>query len=81
MEIKADGSLLVAVAAETEAAAAEGVAQLKVDYEVLEPFVADHDLDLATEKGMTRPAGGGIELDEALGSQATTRTRISGKRR
>ena len=67
VEISADGTLLVAVAAENEAAAAEGVAQLKVEYEVLEAFVADDDLSAAEEKERTRRAGGGIELDEALG--------------
>lgn len=67
VEIQADGSLLVAVAAETEAAAAEGVAKLKVQYEVLEAFVADHDLAAAEAKKRTKPAGGGISLDSALG--------------
>ncbi len=67
VEIRADGTLLVAVAAETEAAAAEGVSKLDVKYELLEPFVADHDLEAAEAKDRTKRAGGGIELDEALG--------------
>lgn len=67
VEIRADGTLLVAVAAETEAAAAEGVAKLNVTYETLDPFVADHDLEAAEKLERTRRAGGGIELDEALG--------------
>ena len=67
VEIQADGTLLVAVAAESEAAAAEGVSKLNVKYEMLEPFVADHDLEAAESKGRTKKAGGGIELDEALG--------------
>ncbi len=67
VEIQADGTLLVAVAAESEAAAAEGVSKLKVEYEMLEPFVADYDLDAAEAKKRTKKAGGGIELDEALG--------------
>ncbi len=67
VEIQADGTLLVAVAAETEAAAAEGVSKLNVEYELLEPFVADHDLEAAESKKRTKKAGGGIELDEALG--------------
>lgn len=67
VEIQADGTLLVAVAAETEAAAAEGVAKLKVEYEMLEPFVDDHDLEAAQAKDRTKRAGGGIELDTALG--------------
>ena len=34
---------------------------------MLEPFVADHDLEAAEAKKRTKQAGGGIELDEALG--------------
>lgn len=67
VEIRADGTLLVAVAAETEAAAAEGVSELNVKYELLESFVNDHDLQAAEAKKRTKKAGGGIELDEALG--------------
>ena len=67
VEIQADGTLLVAVAAESEAAAAEGVSKLKVEYEMLEPFVADDDLEAAEANKRTKKAGGGIELDEALG--------------
>ncbi len=65
--IQADGTLLVAVAAESEAAAAEGVSKIKVQYDVLEPFVADHDLEAAEARKLTKRAGGGIQLDEALG--------------
>lgn len=67
VEIRADGTLLVAVAAETEAAAAEGVSKLNVKYELLDTFVADHDLEAAEAAKRTKRAGGGIELDEALG--------------
>ncbi|MCP4783661.1 MAG: xanthine dehydrogenase family protein molybdopterin-binding subunit [Fuerstiella sp.] len=67
VEIRADGTLLVAVAGETEAIAAEGVSKLKVKYELLESFVDDHDLQAAEAKKRTKKAGGGIELDEALG--------------
>lgn len=67
VEIRADGTLLVAVAAESEAAAAEGVSKLKVTYEMLPSFVADHDLEAAERADRTKRAGGGIELDEALG--------------
>ena len=67
VEIQTDGSLLVAVAAETEAAAAEGVSKLKVQYEMLESFVADNDLAAAEAMKRTKPAGGGISLDKALG--------------
>jgi xanthine dehydrogenase YagR molybdenum-binding subunit len=67
VEIRADGTLLMAVAAETEAAAAEGVSKLRVSYEVTPAFVDDHDLAAAEQKKRTKKAGGGIELDEALG--------------
>ena len=67
VEIRADGTLLMAVAAETEAAAAEAVSKLDVTYSLEEPFVADHDLEAAESKQRTKKAGGGIELDEALG--------------
>ncbi len=67
VEVQADGTLLVAVAAETDAAAAEGVSKLNVKYEMLEAFVDDHDLEAAESKKRTKRAGGGIELDEALG--------------
>lgn len=67
IEIRADGTLLVAVAAESDAAALEGVSKLKAQYELLESFTADHDLAAAEAKERTKRAGGGIELDEALG--------------
>jgi xanthine dehydrogenase YagR molybdenum-binding subunit len=67
VEVRADGTLLVAVAAESESAAAEGVARLNVKYEMLDSFVADHDLEAAEAAKRTKRAGGGIELDEALG--------------
>lgn len=67
LEIQADGTLLVAVAAETEAAAAEGAAAVEVEYELLDVFVADHDLSQAEQRERTKPVGGGIDLDESLG--------------
>ncbi len=67
IEIETDGQLLVAVAAETEAAAAEGVAKLKVKYEMLDVFVDDSNLEAAEAKGRTKKAGGNIELDTELG--------------
>jgi xanthine dehydrogenase YagR molybdenum-binding subunit len=70
VEIQADGTLLVAVAAETESAAAEGVSKLKVQYEMLDTFVADHDLAAAEAKMRTKAAGGGIALDQSLGEPA-----------
>lgn len=66
-EISWEGELIAAVAAETEAAAAEGVAAIKVEYEVLAPFIADDDLEAAEAAGMTRRAGGRIQLENEPG--------------
>lgn len=66
-EIQTQGALIAAVAAETEAAAAEGVAKLKVEYELLDVFVEDDNLAAAEQAGRTKRAGGGVELDEAHG--------------
>ncbi len=65
--IQTQGALIAAVAAETEAAAAEGVAKLKVEYDLLDVFVADDDLAAAEKAGRTKRAGGGVELDESHG--------------
>ena len=67
VEIQAVGTLLVAVAGETEAAAAEGVSKLNVTYEKLDVFADDTDLVAAEANNRTKAAGGGIELDESLG--------------
>ena len=67
VEILTQGALIAAVAAENEAAAAEGVAKLKVEYEMLDVLVDDSDLEAAEAKGRTKPAGFDIELDESLG--------------
>lgn len=65
--IQADGTLIAAVAGETEAAAAEGVSKLNVKYELLDVFVQDENLEAAEAASRARPVGGGIELDEELG--------------
>ena len=57
-EIEWQGELVAVVAAESDGAAAEGVANLKVEYEVLEFFVNDEDLAAAEKAGRTAPAGG-----------------------
>lgn len=57
-EIEWQGELLAVVAAETEAAAREGVAAVKLDLEPLEVFVADSDL-AAAEAAMRTVKGGG----------------------
>ena len=67
VEIQAQGTLIAAVAAESEAAAAEGVSKLKVKYEMLDVFVDDQNLEAAEAAKRTKPGGGAIELDEELG--------------
>lgn len=67
VEIQAAGTLIAAVAGETEAAAAEGVAKLKVKYDLMDVFVEDSNLDAAEAVSRTKPAGEAIELDEELG--------------
>lgn len=62
IEIRTQGELIAAVAAETEGAAREGVDQLKVEYEMLDVFVLDQDLAAAEAAGRTKRAGGKIEL-------------------
>lgn len=53
-EISWVGELLIVVAAETEGAAREGVKALKVDYEVLDSFSQDADIEAAEKAGRTR---------------------------
>ena len=48
------------MAAETEGAAAEGVAKLKVEYEMLASFTDDHDLAAAEARKRTQPGGGKV---------------------
>jgi len=57
-EIRWNGELIAVVAAESEAAASEGVANLKITYEQLDVFVEDSKLELAEKAGRTSPAGG-----------------------
>jgi xanthine dehydrogenase YagR molybdenum-binding subunit len=60
-EIEWQGELIAVVAAESEAAAAEGVHNLKVDYERLPVFVQDDNLEAAQAAGRTLPGGGKAE--------------------
>ena len=57
-EISWQGELLAVVAAESEGAAAEGVAKIKVDYEILDSFTNDEDLAAAQKAGRTAKGGG-----------------------
>ncbi|MEZ6113646.1 MAG: xanthine dehydrogenase family protein [Pirellulaceae bacterium] len=66
-EIKWDGELIAVVAAESEGAAAEGVAKLKVDYEVLPAFADSEDLAKAEELGRTTKGGGKVVTEKEPG--------------
>ncbi|QDU95088.1 xanthine dehydrogenase family protein molybdopterin-binding subunit [Lignipirellula cremea] len=66
-EIQTEGELIVAVAAESEGAAAEGVSKIKVQYEQLPVFADDDDLDAAIKAGRTKRAGGKITLEKEPG--------------
>jgi xanthine dehydrogenase YagR molybdenum-binding subunit len=67
VEIRAQGELIAAVAAESEAAAAEGLSKLKVDYELLDVFVAADDLEAAEKAGRTKAVGAQAELEKEPG--------------
>lgn len=58
LEIEWEGELLAVVAAESEAAAAEGVKAIKFDAEQLDVWTDDEDLEGAKAKGRTAKAGG-----------------------
>ena len=62
-EIQFQGDLIAAVAAETEGAASEGADKIKVDYELLDVYSQDEDLEAATQAGRTVKAGGKTELE------------------
>jgi xanthine dehydrogenase YagR molybdenum-binding subunit len=61
-EIQTQGDLIAVVAAETEGAAREGVSKIVADYELLDVFVNDEDLEAAEAAGRTKRAGGKVEL-------------------
>ncbi len=66
-EIEWEGELLAVVSAETEAAAAEGVAKIKLDFEPLDVFVDDEDLAGAEKAGRTSKGGGKVQLENEPG--------------
>jgi xanthine dehydrogenase YagR molybdenum-binding subunit len=67
-EVEFQGDLLVVVAAESEAAAREGVAAVKVEYELLPVFVQDADLAAAKAAGRTSPGGGRVQTEKDPGA-------------
>ena len=66
-EIHYQGELLVVVAAESEGAAIEGRANLKVQYEKLDVFVDDEDLAAAEAAGRTGRGGGKVVTEREPG--------------
>ncbi len=56
-EIRWQGDEIAIVAAETEAAAADALKLIDVEYEMLDVFVKDDDLEAAEEAGRTKGAG------------------------
>ena len=68
-EIQWQGDLVAVVAGETEGAVAEGLAAIKVQYEVLEPFAKDDDLEAAQKAKRTRRAGQSTKLENEPGDE------------
>lgn len=68
-EIHWQGDLIACVAAETEGAASEGLAALKIEYEMLDAFVQDEDLAAAQAAGRAKPAGGKVALEKEPGEE------------
>ncbi|HEV7223630.1 MAG TPA: xanthine dehydrogenase family protein molybdopterin-binding subunit, partial [Pirellulales bacterium] len=62
-EIRWQGDALAIVAADTEAAAAEALKTIKVEYEMLDVFVDDEDLAGAEKAGRATPAGNNTQWD------------------
>ncbi len=67
-EIEFQGDLLAIVAAETEGAAREGVAALKIEYEVLPSFTQDADLEAAKAAGRVSKGGGKVQTEKEPGA-------------
>jgi xanthine dehydrogenase YagR molybdenum-binding subunit len=66
-EIEWQGELLAVVAAESEGAAAEGVAAIKVEYEKLPVFVEEENLEGAKAAKRTFPGGNKTQTEKVAG--------------
>lgn len=66
-EIQWRGELMALVAAETEGAAAEGVAAIQYQLEPLDVFVDDEDVEAAKKAGRTSKGGGKVQTDREPG--------------
>ncbi len=65
-EIQWQGDLVAVVAGETEGAVAEGLAAIRVQYEVLDVFAQDDDLEAAQQAKRTRRAGQSTKLERDI---------------
>ncbi len=61
-EIMWQGDLVAAVVADSEGAAVEALAAIKIEYETLDVFTQEEDLEAATKAGRVKPAGGKVAL-------------------
>lgn len=68
-EIQWQGELLAVVAGETEGAAREGVAEIKLELEELDVFVDAEDLEGATQAGRTGKGGGKVVTEREPGDE------------
>lgn len=68
-EISWQGEILAVVAAESEGAAAEGVSKIKVDYEKLDVFVDDSNLEAAEKAKRTGSGGGKVQTQNEPGDK------------
>jgi len=66
-EVHWEGELLAVVAAESEAAAAEGASKIKLKLEKLDIFVNEEDLEAAQEAGRTSKGGGKVVTENEPG--------------
>ncbi len=66
-EIEWQGELIAVVVGETEGAVAEGLAAIKADYEPLDVFVNEEDLDAAEAAGRARKGPGKVQLENEPG--------------
>ena len=63
-EIQWEGDLVAVVVGETEGAVGEGLAAVKADYEPLDVFVDEENVEAAEAAGRTAKAGGKVQLEK-----------------
>ncbi len=66
-EIEWQGDLIAVVAAETDGAAVEGLAAIEVEYEQLDHFVSDDQLEAAEAADRTKRGGSNVQLENEPG--------------